>query len=538
LLQPPQNKHKIRRLKMSTINETITTLAKKGFLLDRESLEFFAQLGDLAVAENALNYLASKTKSRIFSKKTLHENFEGLRMFFSDLSAEQKNLIDCFFRDVCTIKVIVGSGIPRPVQEIPDLYHPDLKILSSNVIPNKRIEVKDFVTHFKNRYNFFKDLLKDRKELDTLVSINKLGNNRNFSVIGLVSQKRVTKNKNIILEVEDLTGRVNILVSHDKEPLLKKAKEVVLDDVIGIKCSGGRELIYANDIVFADSFITEKKRSDEENYAIFISDIHLGSKLFFEENFLRFIKWINGEDVDEAMKEKVRKIKYLIVVGDNVDGVGIYPGQEPLLAIKDMKEQYKRLAELFRMIPSHIRIIMCPGQHDAVRVPEPQPALDEEFAKDLTEMKNVFLVSNPALIEIGCSEKKAGFKILMYHGASMIRNWIDEIEELRVSQAHMNPTKIVKYMLRHRHLSPTHSANVYVPNEKEDMTLIKEVPDIVATGDLHKADVDIYNNILLIACSCWQSTTPFEEKVGNHPDPCKVPMLNLKTREIKIMDFT
>jgi DNA polymerase II small subunit len=520
---------------ITTTNETIISLAKKGFLLDKESLDFLNKLGDLKVAEEVLNYILAKTKSRIISKKVLFDSYEDVKVYFSNLDSEQKELVTCFFSEICTIK------IEKPTEKKPSniLEHPDLKILSSNVIPYKRIEVKDFITHFKNRYNFFKDILRERKELEGLVSINKIGNNRNFSIIGLVSQKRITKNKNIILEVEDLTGRISILISQDKEPLLKKAKEVILDDVVGLRCSGsGKDIIYANDIVFPDSYVTEKKKSDEEIYAVFISDMHIGSKLFYKENFMRFIRWLRGEDMDEQMKEKVKKIKYLFIVGDNVDGVGIYPGQEPLLEIKDMKDQYSKLVEYFKLIPEYIRIIMCPGQHDSVRVPEPQPAIDEEFAKELTEMKNVFLVSNPALVEIDCSEKKKGFKVLMYHGASMIRTWIDEIEELRLGQAHMNPTKVVKFMLRHRHLSPTHSGNVYVPSEKEDMLIIKEVPDIVLTGDLHKADVDIYNNTLLIACSCWQSMTPFEEKVGNHPDPCKVPMLNLKTREIKILDFT
>jgi DNA polymerase II small subunit len=522
---------------MITINETIIQFAKKGFLLDRDSLDFFCKLDNIKLADVILNYISAKIKSRIISKKILLESYTQLRVYFTDLTKEQKELVDCFFSDICTLKIRVG-GESSKILVNSGIYSPDLKILSSNVIPYRRIEVKDFVTHFKNRYNFLKEILKDRKELDNLVSINKFANNRTFSIIGLVSQKRVTKNKNITLEVEDPTGKINILVSQDKEPLMKKAKEVVLDDVIGIKCSGGGDLIYANDIIFADSFITEKRKSEEEAYALFISDIHVGSKLFLEDKFMRFIKWINGKEVDESLRDKLRKIKYLFIVGDNVDGVGIYPGQESLLTIKDMKDQYKKLADFLKMIPSNISIIMCPGQHDAVRVPEPQPPIDEEFAKEITEMKNVFLVSNPALIEINCNEKKKGFKILMYHGASMIRNWIDEVEELRIGHAHLNPTKIIKYMLRHRHLSPTHSANVYVPSDKEDMTLIKEVPDIVVTGDLHKSDIDVYNNILLIACSCWQSMTPFEEKVGNQPDPCKVPMLNLKTREIKILDFT
>jgi len=155
----------------------------------------------------------------------------------------------------------------------------------------------------------------------------------------------------------------------------------------------------------------------------------------------------------------------------------------------------------------------------------------------LTKMNNLFLVSNPSLIEIDCAKGKRGFKVLIYHGASM-HSWIDEIEDLRMGQANLNPSKVVKYMLKHRHLSPMHSGNVYVPGENEDSLAIKEIPDILVTGDMHRTDVDIYNNILIICCSCWQSITPFEEKVGNQPDPCKVPMLNLKTREMKILDFS
>jgi hypothetical protein len=31
--------------------------------------------------------------------------------------------------------------------------------------------------------------------------------------------------------------------------------------------------------------------------------------------------------------------------------------------------------------------------------------------------------------------------------------------------------------------------------------------------------------------------TPYQEKFGNTPDHCKVPLLNLKTRAVKILDF-
>lgn len=514
-------------------NENIVKeFAKKGFLLDKETAEFFLRINDKNVSEQILNKIQSIVQSRIISKKIFTANINQLKPEL--LGLEQDKLMEVY--NFFNISLLQETN-PKTIEAKPEKkVDTQVKILSTNIIPYKKIEVKDFVNHFRNRYNLMKDLLKDRSELSGLISINKIENNRNFSIIGMVSNKRTTKNKNIILEIEDLTGRNSALISQEKEELMKKANEIMMDDVIGLKCSGSREFLYVNDIIFPDSYVSEKRKSDNECYALFISDIHIGSKFFLEKSFQKFLNWLNGEGIDNTAKERIKKIKYLFIAGDNVDGVGVYPSQESLLNINDIKEQYKRLLFYLNQVPKHINIIMCPGQHDAVRVPEPQPPIDEEFGGELTNMNNLFLVSNPSLIEIE-SEKKRGIKVLMYHGASM-HHWIDEIDELRTGQANLYPSRIVKYMLKHRHLSPTHGGNIYVPSEKEDALAIKEIPDIIFTGDMHRTDVDIYNNILIICGSCWQSITPFEEKVGNFPDPCKVPMLNLKTREIKILDFT
>jgi DNA polymerase II small subunit len=518
-------------MEQKKLEQTLKYFAKKGYLLDKEALDFFVEFNDDVLAEEILNKLFSLSQQRLITKNLMLSKLSEIRAFFKKADTDRKILITDFFGEIQEASDKIPEK-PRAVKT----FTPKIKILSSNIIPYRKIEVKDFVTHFKNRYNFFKDLLMERKELENLISINKIGNNRNFSLIGLVASKRLTKNKNIILEIEDLTGRISALITPKKEEIFNKAKEIILDDVIGFKCSGGGEIVYINDLFFADSFMLQKNKTEEEVYALFVSDMHVGSKLFLEKNFEKFLDWINGEVEDEKMREKIEKIRYLFITGDNIDGIGVYPGQESFLNIKDIKAQYQRLFEFLEKIPDYITIIMCPGQHDAVRVPEPQPPIDEEFGLELTKMDNLFLVSNPAFIEIEAGERKKGIKVLIYHGASM-HSWIDEIEDLRQGQANLYPTKVVKYMLRHRHLSPMHSGNVYVPSEKEDMLVIKEPPDILALGDMHRTDVDIYNNTLMICSSCWQSQTPFEEKVGNIPDPCKVPMLNLKTREIKILDF-
>jgi len=308
----------------------------------------------------------------------------------------------------------------------------------------------------------------------------------------------------------------------------------LLDEVIGLKCSGNGEIIFVNDIIFPDAKLFEKKKSKIDEIAVFISDVHVGSEKFLEKNFLKFINWINGNVGNLSQRQEAMKVRYLFITGDTVDGVGVYPGQETQLKIKDVKVQYDKLGELLSQIRPNINIILCPGQHDAVRIAEPQPIIGENYAPALYTLNNLHLVTNPALIEIGEDEK---FKILMYHGASM-HGIIGNIEELRLNRGHDTPTKVVQYLLKKRHLAPTHSFVAYTPINDEDALVIKDIPDIVATGDLHRPEVSNYNGILLIASSCWQSITAFEEKVGNTPDPCKVPILNLKTRNIKILDFS
>lgn len=516
---------------------------EKGFLLDKETLDFFSQLGDEGIANGILNKIQILGE-KLVTLTLIKNNFDKIKPVFDELDTEKKKIVERFFVNVSvSVEVKKETSIEEKEQEVLQKYPlvNSVKIISSPMILDHKVEVKDFVRHFRNRYNFLKKLLQNRTELENLTSIDKIsGNrngNRNFSIIGMVTNKFISKNKNVFLEVEDLTGTTKLLVSRNKEEIFEKAKETLLDDVIGFKVSGTRDFLFVNDLFYPDCFLKEKKRTDEEIYALFTSDFHIGSKNFLEGSLIKFIDWLNGKNCDEKQKKDLKKIKYLFVLGDAVDGVGVYPGQEKDLEIKDVKEQYEKLAEFYKKIPKHISIIQCAGQHDAVRVAIPQPPIGEDFAEPLTKIENLYLVSNPSLIEVGGVGDKEGLKVLMYHGAGIIPYLIHEIEELRSSNAQATPARAIKHLLLRRHLAPCHGGFVYIPDSQEDSMIIKNIPDIITTGDLHKVDVDMYNNVLIICNSCWQTQTAYEEKVGNQPDYCKVPMLNLKTREIKILDF-
>jgi len=504
---------------------------EKGYLLDKEMLSIFSHFDENFSKEIVMAFKENKIQERVITKAGFLKNIEKLNQIIEE--EKYKAIKEEFYlklgfkkeenKEQENSKQAISEKITNGKEDVRVLYAPLL-------IP-KKVSIEDFVNHFRARYNQIKGMLMER-DLENLSSLRKIGNNRDsYSVIVCVISKRITSNKNIILDVEDLSGRGKILINKNKTEVYTKAKDLLLDDIIAFKVSGNSEILFANEIYFPDSVLQEKKYGKKEEWVVFSSDFHVGSKMFLKKNLMKFINWLNGDEGGEKQREIARKVRYLFLTGDNVDGVGVYPDQEANLSIKDIREQYKELAEILKMIRKDVTIIMCPGQHDGVRVAEPQPAIGDNVAPELLKMKNLILVTNPALIEV------SGFKVLIYHGASM-HGVVNEIEELRTIYKHHNPTRIVKELLKRRHLATTHGSVIYIPSEKEDPLVIREIPDIVATGDLHRPEISSYNNILLVASSCWQSITPFEEKVGNEPDPCKVPLFNMKTREVKILDFS
>ena len=254
-----------------------------------------------------------------------------------------------------------------------------------------------------------------------------------------------------------------------------------------------------------------------------------------EENFLKFIDYLRGNV--SGTEEEVKKIKYIFIVGDLVAGVGNYPGQEEEITLPDLESHFEKAAEYLSKIPKDKKIIISPGNHDGVRIMEPQPFFSEKYAWPLYELDNVILTTNPATVNIGADSEKGfkGFDVLMYHGFSYFY-YADNIYPLMIAEAKYNPEIILKYLLKNRHLAPTHSSTQYFPSEK-DTHIIRDVPDIILSGHIHKSAVSYYNNILCISVSGWESMTEYMEKRGAKPDFCKVPLLNLKTRAIKILDF-
>ncbi len=511
---------------------------EKGLLVDKDILDLFNG-EDINSVKFFIEKIKNTTNQTLITKHTLEQNKEKVNNLI--LNFPKENSINFeklklklglnieISKEISIEKGVFNNNFLRKEEDSEGI----INIIERNKEDIQKIEVKHFVNHLKNRFIIIRNILQERPELNNLISINKISSSRqSISIIGIVKEKNVTKNKNIILEIEDLSGKINVLISQNKSELYKKAEDIALDSVLGFRGSGNKDIFFANEIILPDAVIPEKKTSPKEEYVLFIGDLHFGSKKFMKKNFFKFIDYING---DFKKSPEIEKIKYVLIAGDLVTGVGNYPNQEKDLEIVDLEEQFLKLAELLSKIRKDIKIIISPGNHDGVRLMEPQPILNKKFAWPLYEMKNVILIENPGWINIGASKEFDGFNILMYHGASFTY-YANTIPSLVKINAMNSPGEIMKYLLKNRHLAPTHGSTQIFPLE-EDALAIKKLPDIFVSAHTHKAAITFYNNILLVSTSCWEEMTPYQEKFGNLPDHCKVPIFNLKTREVKILDF-
>ena len=419
---------------------------------------------------------------------------------------------------------------------------PKVKILKSYDSPPKKRTFQDFVSVFNMRFKILSQMLRNRKELQGVTAISRViakTTNDKVAVIGMILDKQTTKNNNIILKIEDLTGICNVIIRKDEKnkDLYDLAVNLSLDEVIGITGSWLSSAVFADRILFPDIPLNkELKKKNEEEYVVLLGDTHFGSNVFMEYEFEKFIQWIQGNAGNEEQKRMAEKTNYIILTGDIVEGVGIYPNQQNDLTILDITDQYVDAARRLKQIPERIKIIAMSGNHDAGRLSEPQETPYKDYAAAIWAMPNVTLVSNPAYVNIASTEDFPGFDILLYHGGSLIY-YSQNVPFIREAGGQKRTDLILKYLLQRRHLAPTHGATLYLPDADQDFLLIDIIPDFFITGHIHRSTVGSYRNITTINSSCWTETTEDQIKRGLEPLPARVPIINLKTREVKIMNF-
>ncbi len=380
----------------------------------------------------------------------------------------------------------------------------------------------DFVCYFRDRYSKIREILSRRINSRPIESLGKSTSGREVSIIGMVLDIRNTSKGNRVIELEDPTGLVVAVIQKDKEAY-DQSGQIIPDEVIGVTgTSDGNGRIFVKSILWPDMPNQTAPLEKGSGHAILISDLHVGSKYFMKEAWQRFSDWLNGKVDDPS--GLASQVEYLVIAGDLVDGIGIYPGQQNDLEIMDIYAQYDAAALMINAIRSDIKIIISPGNHDIVRQAEPQPALPQEVQKRFRP--DMLFVGNPAQVTL------SGVSVLIYHGRS-----IDDLVLRLPGVGYANPEKAMIEMLRRRHLSPIYGSRVSIAPEHEDHYVISRPPAILHCGHVHTVGIARYKGVAVINSGTWQSQTDFQKKMNIQPICAVAPIVDLATLKVRKLIF-
>lgn len=383
--------------------------------------------------------------------------------------------------------------------------------------------VSGYNSLFASRFDKLRQIIMMRPEarmLKTAASANatkSMKSGDDLYVCGLVTEMSSGRNR-MDLKLEDPTGSFKAAI-FDSE-LQKTADTLLLDQLVMAKAGRAKSGFVVKDLIFPDIPDHPPNKAESDVYAVFLSDLHVGSRYFMEDEFGRLVSWLSSPD------PVARKIRFVLIAGDIVDGVGIYPNQDKELTQQTIEEQLAKVECLIDKIPKNIKVVIMPGNHDPGRRALPQPAIPQKYNRGLWERDNVVMVGNPSMVSLN------GVKVLMFHGQS-----IDDIVKTTPGLSYDKPANVMKHLLKARHLSPIYGSQTPIAPEIKDHMVIEDVPDIFHAGHVHRAELSMYRGVLVINSGCWQRQTPFQTSVGIVPNPCIAFIVNLRTFKVYSSDY-
>jgi len=250
---------------------------------------------------------------------------------------------------------VPGDAVVVSVRHIPGFYQdrdgsrfltdPECEVIWGAAGTSRTIaSAADYTSYFRDRYQRLGDCIRARTAPMPIEALKKGSRYRQeaCSITGLVVESRTTANGHRMVEVEDLTSSIQVLFHKDR-PQFADAETLVPDEVIGVRgtLSGDGRLFFAEQLLRPDVPLTHAPfRSERPGQAVLISDVHVGSNTFLEDTWTRFADWLSDSDVS-----------YLLVAGDLVDGIGVYPNQDQELTIRNIYEQYEVFGSMLRDLP-------------------------------------------------------------------------------------------------------------------------------------------------------------------------------------------
>ncbi|MGQ9514622.1 MAG: DNA-directed DNA polymerase II small subunit [Thermoproteota archaeon] len=483
----------------------VEALSRKGFVIDAKALDYLASKKDLNIGE-FIDYLAKDIDgSNVFiSKRDLEEALQ--RFGYSEYEYTSS--------PITASKRAIDAEAASISSDIKVLFNVEKVIQPSDEVDSKKEYLVD-------RFRKLERILRSRLDVTGVVSISEARRSSDRTKVKIIAMVSEVRNENYIL-LEDLKSSAYLIIPRSAPDDLKIKAQRLHPDLVAcfeLVVLGGKFICL--DIILPDLPESKPNTSPERVSAVLISDLHIGSSYFMEKAFQLFLNWLNGKIGGSESMRAAGEVKYVVIAGDLVDGVGVYPQQEKELSIRDVKTQYKKAAELLQQIPDHIEIIIIPGNHDATLKALPQPPIPDEYSAPLRANNNVTLLSNPTLISLH------GVKFLITHGTS-----IEDLANRVPGLDYSNPHLAMCHLLAVRHLAPIYGGRTPINTDKEDMLVIDERPDVFHAGHVHIFKLSRYRGVIVTNSGCWQKMTPYQQALGYVPTPGIFSLIHLDSLRV------
>jgi DNA polymerase II small subunit len=426
---------------------------------------------------------------------------------------------------------IVETSHPEPLPQSNQLLPARDKGAPLKVLEDESAQpasnAEGFLQYFQSRYDRLETILKRRvdvKDSIPIAQVLSLPVKTKVKTIGIVAEKRTRGNK-LFIELEDRKSSISVISSDDN--IIRQGLELQEDQVVSVDAiKYTDDLLIANDWIWPDVPNNTPHRSFEPLYAALLADTHIGSKYFRGDLFEKFIDWINLKLGPPQSRDVAARVKYIIVAGDLVDGVGIYPEQLNELLIPNIREQYRAAAEYFKQLPDYVEIVITPGNHDATRHSMPQLPIPLEYAKDLHENPRIHMLPSPCRLSLN------GVEFLVEHGKGM-----DDILSSTPGYAFHHPIKAMELLFRCRHFAPRYGQSTPIAPERTDRLVIDNIPDVLLMGHVHINESKRYKGVTLVSAGSWQDQTPFQKRMQIEPTTGVATIFDLQTHQTLDLDF-
>lgn len=420
--------------------------------------------------------------------------------------------------------------------------HPSSQVTVKLDIPEKASAKPDFSAFrqlFQNRFEQLSSIFMENFDdsdaiLDSEMREEEIPKDKSGILIGMVQDTRVLHTNKFVIQLEDpKSGIITNCVMVQDSPSFPEYRDIIRDTVIGISGilpknfrGGDITAFWGRDIIRPGFSPTQFNPIKNPHKLLFIADLHFGSKYFSRSVFAKLIKFLTLQDLDPIYKNITKEIKTIIIVGDLVDGVGRFSDQKEQISSYSLQAQYQGLAKALMEIPSHIQILIIPGEHDATQAALPQPAIDRQISQALLTIPNLTSHGNPLRLSL---EK---MKLLIFHGQG---NY--ELFQKSFQKPNAKPTLAIKHLLEYRHLYPEYGSYNPLAPFKRDYLVIDEVPDVIVSGHLHHAYFEEYKGIKIITCGTFQRDNQKKTQLEGKASLGIIPILDAVSGNVEMIDL-